>query len=118
MATDWGVNGKLSIDGKTISWSNNTTWARCNDLSSGVVGHWIWAYAPAGQSPVIHGSIDILADGTTKSSDGYSGKWEWKGDKLILTWSGNNSIDTLTLSADGKVIAGTNNSHWNVRGTR
>jgi len=82
-----------------------------------IVGVWTWAYAPPGQQPVDHGTVTASADGSVKSSAGDSGSWRRSGSSITLTWT-NGSVDTLNLSSDGRVMSGTNNAGWSVRGTK
>jgi hypothetical protein len=79
---------------------------------------WTWAYGPPGQQPEVHGSVKLYANGTIESSSNNRGTWRREGNQITMTWPSLNSVDILTLSSDGTVMAGTNNAGWNVRGTR
>ena len=53
-------------------------------------------------------------------SGGDNGRWEQAGRTITLTWTSKQpvSVDTMTLSQDGRTMTGTNNAGWSVRGTR
>ena len=77
---------------------------------------WIWDYAPPGQDPVPHGgTMTMCADGACSYSDGSKGTWRRSGSLITFTWN-NGHVDTLNLSTDQRVLAGRNESGWNVRG--
>lgn len=85
-----------------------------------VVGTWTWQYAQPGQALATHGSVTFSESGSTKTmtwSQGGGGTWERSGHTVTLTWA-KGSVDTLTLSADGRRMAGTNRSGWTVVGIR
>ena len=81
--------------------------------------NWTWAYAPAGQEPVVHGSdaVTICSNGTARDWRGSKATWQQSGNVITLTWESGN-WDRLYLSADGRVMTGTNKDGWGVRGTR
>jgi len=83
-----------------------------------VVGNWSWAFAPPGQTPAGNGSVEFKPDGHMCWSGGSHGRWTCSGASVSLQWEDNPSSDTMSLSADGRAMAGTNDKGWNVKGTR
>jgi hypothetical protein len=94
--------------------------ARLNEAAAqpnSVVGAWTWAFAEKGD-PQTNGSVTFDSDGTMTWSGGSSGTWTQSGRTISLQWKGKDFKDTMTLSEDGKTMAGTNNAGWQVQGTR
>jgi len=83
-----------------------------------VVGSWDWAFAPPGQTPASNGSVEFKPDGHMSWSGGSHGRWTCSGASVSLQWEDNPSSDTMSLSADGRAMAGTNDKGWSVKGTR
>jgi hypothetical protein len=72
------------------------------------VGKWDWV---DGAKTVIH------ADGSVTHTSGYAARWQpLGGSRFLLTWN-NGAIDTLTLSADGRAMTGSNNHGRSIRVT-
>jgi hypothetical protein len=131
LVADWGSgqgNGHVTQTDAAnratrIQWNSGEVFVRAaSPAISGraVVGSWTWLFAPPGQPPVSHGTPPQVttfgADGRFSSTDGNGGIWQIAGHTIVMRWP--NSVDTLTLSADGLTMRGTNNANWNVMGTR
>jgi len=79
----------------------------CNDI----VGEWKWFVGP---------QLTIKADHTFSNGEN-SGNWEVasaKDRKYTLRWDVGGFIDTVTLSADGRKLTGTNSDKNAVSGER
>lgn len=78
-----------------------------------LAGRWNWV---AGQT------LEIAADGSFKVFEGNrqinSGMATVEGGRYVLRHANGGWVDTVTLSADGKLLSGTNNAGANVSGTR
>lgn len=60
--------------------------------------YWVWEYA--------NGKHWLKSDGTSVSSDGQRGRWERRGNQIVIRWG--NGIDQLTVSEDGMSMTGNN----------
>jgi hypothetical protein len=123
---DWGVRSNFmsaaafqasaTSAGRTVR-SNivRVAWA-----GSGVVGTWRWLFAPPGSALAEHGTVTFSSDHTMTWSGGSNGTWAQAGNTVTLTWTSKKpvSVDTMTLSADGRTMNGANNTGWAVRGIR
>jgi hypothetical protein len=87
-----------------------------------VAGTWTWSYAERGKTLEKHGSVTFVKtghdNGTMKWSGGSHGIWTQSGQSVRLEWQDKDSIDTMTLSADGHNLSGSNKQGWVVEGTR
>ena len=86
---------------------NQDSQPKCDDI----VGNWKWFVGP---------QLTIKADHTFSNGEN-SGNWESKNAperRYVLRWDVGGFVDEVTLSADGKKLAGTNNNKNGVSGER
>jgi hypothetical protein len=108
-APDWNlVQGSLSGDGRTISWSNNTFWSRCpRHAYIDLQGTW---YSSGNQSLACHidqrrGSLSL------QNESGGSATGSFVGSHRISTmWSGTAIVGTI--SGDQNRIDWSNGTFW------
>jgi hypothetical protein len=77
---------------------------------------WIWAYG----SPLeAHGEVHMYPDGRAQwTGDGRWGKWSREENAIVFDWRPqHDSIDTLYMSRDGRMMTGTNREGVNIRAT-
>ncbi|MFO0818342.1 MAG: protein kinase [Pirellulales bacterium] len=75
-----------------------------------LIGDWDWGWGDVepGKEPVYQNQIKIHRDGTCLSqAGGLSGSWVQSGNQVVISWA-NNAKDTVTLSEDGRYLAGVN----------
>ena len=124
IADDWegGLHGKISPDGATISWANNTTWKRIvpKPVAQG-------AARPATQAPpeLVNlagawecigrpGSASIQQNGKKlifKNEAGSVSSGHFAGKRTVVADNWENGLKG-TVSADGKRISWANNTTW------
>jgi hypothetical protein len=93
--------------------------SKCGNAGNDQFTTWTWAVGAPGQSLEVHGAVTLWANGRAKwSGDGREGMWSRAGDRVVINWPQNNSVDTLTLSSDERVMTGANKDGWNIRATR
>ena len=90
-----------------VSVAGQESQPKCNDI----VGKWKWFVGP---------ELSISADHSFTNGEN-SGSWKLTNAterKYMLTWDVGGFVDEVTLSADGRKLAGTNNQKNNVSGER
>jgi hypothetical protein len=107
-APEWNlVQGTLSADGRTISWSNNTYWTRCPRTYVNVQGTW---YVGGDQSRPCHinqrsGNVSL------RNETGQTGNGSFtSSNQIATTWSG--TPISGTISSDQNRIDWSNGTYW------
>jgi hypothetical protein len=106
-APDWNlVQGNLSADGQTITWSNNTSWSRCRDYTD-VQGTWYVGgdFSRACRIDQNNGSLNLRNELGQPGTGSFSGKRQ-----IATVWSGVQI--TGTISRDKNRIDWSNGTYW------
>jgi hypothetical protein len=117
VAPEWQfVTGTLSGDGRRISWSNGTFWARCYNGSGGggggyrtpnLNGNWY----PNGNRSLQcsiqqrRGNLTLQNEVGDRATGSFNGKWS-----VTTNWQGTRISGTI--SKDGTRIDWSNGTHW------
>lgn len=108
-APQWNlVQGNLSPDGRTITWSNNTYWTRCGGHRYvDVQGTWYVGGDPSRACRITQRGASLAL----RNETGQRGTGSFSGSRQIgTTWSG--TPITGTISRDNNRIDWSNGTYW------
>jgi hypothetical protein len=116
-AADFQAYARTATGAKVGSNIVRVAWA-----GSGIAGDWAWFFSNTTGGPVTRGGCVTFTTNPNNNvtwSGGSSGSWSRAGNEITIDWRpGKTSVDTMTLSADGNTMTGTNNAGDTVRGQR